>query len=70
MSETLSRALVLTILRHAEDFPWRVQDIGLVSLRFLTTSARTDSTSGTRATTSGTPHPRPSVRLHLDNHRR
>jgi hypothetical protein len=26
MSETLSRPLVLTILRHAEDFPWRVQD--------------------------------------------
>jgi hypothetical protein len=33
MSETLSRALVLTILQHAEDFPWRMQDIGLMSLR-------------------------------------
>jgi len=33
MSETLSKALVLTILRHAEDFPWRMQDIGLMSLR-------------------------------------
>lgn len=33
MSDTLSRPLVLTILRHAEDFPWRMQDIGLMSLR-------------------------------------
>jgi hypothetical protein len=33
MSETLSRALVLTLLQHAEDFPWRMQDIGLMSLR-------------------------------------
>jgi len=33
MSETLSKALVLTILRHAEDFPWRMQEIGLMSLR-------------------------------------
>lgn len=33
MSETLSKALVLTILRHAEDFPWRMQDIGLMVLR-------------------------------------
>ncbi|HET6963950.1 MAG TPA: hypothetical protein VFH58_04200 [Acidimicrobiales bacterium] len=33
MRETLSKPLVLTILRHAEDFPWRVQDIGLMSLR-------------------------------------
>jgi hypothetical protein len=33
MSETLSKALVLTMLRHAEDFPWRMQDIGLMSLR-------------------------------------
>ena len=24
---------MLTILRHAEDFPWRMQDIGLLSLR-------------------------------------
>jgi hypothetical protein len=24
---------VFTILRHAEDFPWRMQDIGLMSLR-------------------------------------
>jgi hypothetical protein len=31
--ETLSKALVLTILRHAEDFPWSMQDIGLMSLR-------------------------------------
>jgi hypothetical protein len=33
MHETLSKALVLTILRHAEDFPWRMQEIGLMSLR-------------------------------------
>ena len=24
MSETLSKALVLTMLQHAEDFPWRM----------------------------------------------
>jgi hypothetical protein len=33
MSETLSKALVFTMLRHAEDFPWRMQDIGLMALR-------------------------------------
>ena len=33
MNERLSKALVLTILQHAEDFPWRVQDIRLMSLR-------------------------------------
>lgn len=33
MRETLSRALVLTMLQHAEDFPWRMQDIGLMGLR-------------------------------------
>jgi hypothetical protein len=33
MSETLSKPLVPTILRHAEDFPWRMQDIGLMALR-------------------------------------
>jgi hypothetical protein len=33
MSENLSKALVLTLLRHAEDFPWRMQDIGLMGLR-------------------------------------
>jgi len=33
MSETLSKALVLAILRHAEDFPWRMQDIGLLGVR-------------------------------------
>jgi hypothetical protein len=32
MSGTLSRALVLTLLQHAEDFPWRMQDIGLMGL--------------------------------------
>jgi hypothetical protein len=30
---TLPKALVLAILRHAEDFPWRMQDIGLMGLR-------------------------------------
>jgi hypothetical protein len=33
MSETLSKALVLRMLRHAEDYPWRMQEIGLMSLR-------------------------------------
>jgi len=33
MSETLSKALVLTMLQHAEDFSWKMQDIGLMSLR-------------------------------------
>jgi hypothetical protein len=33
MSETLSKALVLTMLQHAEDFPWRMQDIGLMGFR-------------------------------------
>jgi hypothetical protein len=34
MSEmTMTRALVFTILRHAHDFPWRMQDIGLMALR-------------------------------------
>ena len=33
MSETLSKALVLTMLQHAEDFHWRMQDIGLMGLR-------------------------------------
>jgi hypothetical protein len=34
MSETaLTKALVFSILRHAEDFPWRIQDIGLMGLR-------------------------------------
>jgi len=33
MSETtMTKALVFTILRHAEDFPWRMQDIGLMGL--------------------------------------
>jgi hypothetical protein len=30
---TMSKALVFTILRHAEDFPWRMLDIGLMGLR-------------------------------------
>ncbi len=34
MTETLNKALVLTILRHAEDFPWRItHEIGLLGLR-------------------------------------
>jgi hypothetical protein len=33
MSETLNKALVFTILRHAEDFRWRMLDIGLMGLR-------------------------------------
>jgi hypothetical protein len=33
MSETPSKSLVLAMLQHAEDFPWRMQDIGLMGLR-------------------------------------
>ena len=33
MSDTLSKALVRTMLQHAEDFPWKMQDIGLMGLR-------------------------------------
>ncbi len=34
MSETtMTKALAFTLLRHAEDFPWRMQDIGLMGLR-------------------------------------
>jgi hypothetical protein len=33
MSDTLSKALVFTMLRYAEEFPWRMQDIGLMALR-------------------------------------
>jgi hypothetical protein len=33
MSEALSKAMVLTILRHAEAFAWRMQDLGLMGLR-------------------------------------
>jgi hypothetical protein len=29
----MNKALVFTILRHAEKFPWRIQDIGLMALR-------------------------------------
>ena len=32
MSATLSKALVRAILRHAEDFPWKMLDIGLMGL--------------------------------------
>jgi hypothetical protein len=32
MGETSSVALMLTLLQHAKDFPWRMQDIGLLSL--------------------------------------
>ena len=30
---TMTKALVFTILRYAEDFNWRMQDIGLIGLR-------------------------------------
>ena len=33
MDKTPSKPLVGTILRHAEDFPWKMQDIGLLGLR-------------------------------------
>ena len=33
MDISMPRALVRTILEHAEDYPWRMQDIGLLGLR-------------------------------------
>jgi len=33
MDNSLDRALVRTILEHAEDYPWTMQDIGLLGLR-------------------------------------
>jgi len=33
VEESLNKALVSTILQHAEDYPWRMQDIGLLGLR-------------------------------------
>ena len=33
MDIALHRALVRTILEHAEDYPWTMQDIGLLGLR-------------------------------------
>jgi hypothetical protein len=33
MPESPSKALVWTILTHAEDYPWKLQDIGLLGLR-------------------------------------
>lgn len=33
MEPSMQRALVSTILHHAEDYPWRMQDIGLLGLR-------------------------------------
>jgi hypothetical protein len=33
MIDSTTRALVQTILEHAEDFPWRMQEIGLLGLR-------------------------------------
>jgi hypothetical protein len=33
MDHSTTRALVRTMLEHAEDYPWRMQDIGLLGLR-------------------------------------
>jgi hypothetical protein len=33
VEETPTKALVSTILQHAEDYPWRMQDVGLLGLR-------------------------------------
>ena len=60
MSETLSRALVLTLLQHAEDFPWRMQEIGLMSLR-LDDRREHRLQSGTDILRRGTADPRPPV---------
>lgn len=32
MGETMTNSVVSTILRHAEDLPWRIQEIGLLGL--------------------------------------
>jgi hypothetical protein len=48
MSDTLNRVLVHKILQHAEDFPWRMQDLGLMGLR-LDDGESTDCTFGIRA---------------------
>ena len=46
MDVSLHRALVRTILEHAEDYPWTMQNIGLLALR-LDDRRITGSTSGT-----------------------
>ena len=70
MSETtMTKALVFTILRHAEDFPWRMQDIGLMGLR-LDESGSTASRLEPELERGGPAHPRPPLRLHLSDHRR
>ncbi len=33
MDRTLDQVLVRTILEHAADYPWRIQDLGLLALR-------------------------------------
>ena len=70
MSGTLSKALVLTLLQHAEDFPWRMQDIGLMSLRLDDRREYRLHIWDPSSLRRGTAHPRPPVRLHLDDHRR
>jgi hypothetical protein len=36
MDNSLSRALVRTVLEHAEDYPWTMQELGLLGLRLDT----------------------------------
>ena len=66
MNDALSKSLVLTMLQHAEDFPWRMQDIGLMACAW-TTGGSTGSTSGTRATATGN---RPSTTTPMTSPRR
>jgi hypothetical protein len=70
MDKSLNRALVHTILEHAPDYPWRVQDIGLLGLRLDERREFRlhvwDPTSCRR----GTPRSRPPLRLHVHHHRR
>jgi hypothetical protein len=70
MRETLSKALVLTMLEHAEDFPWRMQDIGLMSLRLDDRREHRLHVWDPSYWVGEPAHPRPPVRLHLDDHRR
>ena len=52
MDIALYRVLVRTILEHAEDYDWRMQESGS-SACASTTTGSIDCTYGTRAATSG-----------------
>ena len=65
MSETLSKVLVFTILRHAEVFPWRMQDVGLLGLRLDNQRAYRLHVWDPDLQRRGSSHPRSSLRLRL-----